>query len=347
MTSNVADIADGLERTARGPLVLLFYDGYERKVIPGFGGELISQSLRLARFLKRSAMRQQVRTGFYTAFLGLVKSLEAVGCDIRINDFAAARRRPSYPIGLAGYPTVISKVDLPNPVILGPGDPGLPPAAARTIQDPRFKKIIQPSDWISDMYVPLCGDKVLTWFAGIDAGDWPDYANEPKTVDFIIYDKIRWNRDTQVPAVLDRVTRRLKQDGRSFTVLRYGAHHHSEFKAALKKSKALIFLCEHETQGLAYQEALSANIPVLAWDEGKMIDPVLHPYLLENTEVSSVPYFSDACGRRFKIDQFEPVYEAFWRLLGTFQPRQYVEDTLSLPKAGEIYLKAYAELARR
>lgn len=338
---------DGLETSGEAPLVLLFYDGYELKAMPGLLGALASQGHRLLRYMKRSLMKQQVRTGFYTAFLGMVKSLQAVGCRVRINDFAAARARPSYPIGVGGYSSVFEKIKpLPNPIIFGPGDPGLPPDAEKIAGDPRFRRIIQPSDWACDLYRPYYGDKMFTWFAGIDMADWPDYSGHPKALDFIVYDKIRWHRETQVPAILDRITGHLRAGGKSYTVLRYGHHHHSKFKNALRQAKALIFICEHETQGLAYQEALSANVPVLAWDEGEIVDPMLKPLVTPQMNISSVPYFSPQCGRRFKMADFHAEYAAFLRDLNTYQPRRYVAENLSLARAGQAYLEAYAALAK-
>ncbi|MEQ1790407.1 MAG: hypothetical protein ABL857_08180 [Rickettsiales bacterium] len=339
-------IPQELEITSRGPLVLLFYDGFERQVSTGLVGSLASESRRILRYAKRSLCRQQVRTGFYTAFLGLVNSLKLVGCDVRVNNFAAAASRPNYPIGVAGYPSIINKIELPNPRIFGPGDFGTPSASVAVADDPRFKVLIQPSDWFSEMYRPFCGDKMLTWFAGIDTKNWPDFSNEPKDCDYIVYDKIRWHRAEQVPAVLDRITKHLDVTGRSYKVLRYGNHHHSEFLKALKHSKALIFVCEHETQGLAYQEALSTNVPVLAWDEGKMIDPTLQQYVTSDVHVSSVPYFSQECGKTFKIADFEKVCDAFWQELPQFKPRKYVENNLSLELSAKQYLEAYARIIK-
>ena len=268
-------IPTGLEITPRGPLVLLFYDGFELRAKTGLIGSITSKSHSLLRYIKRSVCRQQVRTGFYTAFLALVGSLKKVGCNVQINNFAAAAKRPDYPIGIAGYPTIISKINLPNPRIFGPGDFGTPDVSVAVANDPRFKILIQPSDWFSEMYKPFCGDKMLTWFAGIDTEHWADFSHEHKNYDYIVYDKIRWHRTERVPAILNRITKYLDDTGRSYKILRYGDHHHSEFQNALRHSKAMIFICEHETQGLAYQEALSSNVPVLAWDEGEMVDPIL------------------------------------------------------------------------
>ena len=46
----------------------------------------------------------------------------------------------------------------------------------------------------------------------------------------------------------------------------------------------MIFLCEHETQGIAYQQALSRNVPILAWDRGgDWQDPTYYPERVSNT----------------------------------------------------------------
>ncbi|MEK6746112.1 MAG: glycosyltransferase family 1 protein [Pseudomonadota bacterium] len=337
-------IPQKLEITSRGSLVLLFYDGFERQADDGFIGGIKSDTRRFLRYAKRTVCRQQVRTGFYTAFIALVNSLRVVGCDVRINDFAAARKRPNYPIGIAGYPSVIDKITLPNPIIFGPGDFGTPPASVSVAKDPRFKLLIQPSDWFSDMYRPFCGDKMLTWFAGIDTDNWRDYSHERKDLDYIVYDKIRWHREQRVPAIFERITRHLDNNGRSYKVLRYGHHHHSEFQNSLKRARAMIFVCEHETQGLAYQEALSSNVPVLAWDEGEMVDPMLQPYMTDALDISSVPYFNEKCGMKFKIANFEKVCDSFWQNLSVFEPRDYVKTHLSLELSAKQYLEAYQSI---
>lgn len=337
-----------LETTSKGPLVLLFYDGYERKAVPGVIGGLKAEARRILRYTKRSLCRQQVRTGFYTAFLALENSLRLIGCDVRVNDFAAAEKRPFYPIGVGGYPSVLEKTaHLKNPAIFGPGDWGLPNHSDAVAQNPRYKKLIQPSEWFCDVYRPTCGDKMVAWYAGIDTQNWPDYSRETKTTDYIVYDKIRWYREERVPTILNRILKHLDAAGKTYTVLRYGHHHHSEFMAALKTSRALIFVCEHETQGLAYQEALSTNVPVLAWDELEIVDPVLKPFVTKEMNISSVPYFSPDCGMTFKIAEFESVEPQFWKKLGSYHPRRYVEQNLSLKQSAENYLAMYNQLAAK
>lgn len=332
-----------VHRTRKGPLVLLFYDGYEWRARPGLAGGTLAQARRLARFGYRSARRRQVRTGFYTAFVALRTALERAGCDVRVNDFRTAAALPDYPIGIAGYPSVLDAVQLPNPVIFGPGDFGTPKAAIKVAADPRMKLLIQPSDWFRDYYRPSCGDKVVTWFAGLDCEAWTDTSMAEKTIDVLIYDKIRWHRETQVPAILDRLQSHLAARGLRSTVLRYGHHHQKSFAEALRTSRAMAFLCEHETQGLAYQEALAANVPVFAWDEGVFVDPLLNKDAPPGLAVSSVPYFDDRCGSRYRANETETAFDGFWSRLATFRPRAYVKAELSMAKSASAYLELYRQ----
>jgi hypothetical protein len=339
----IADVAGNLEITARGPLVLLFYDGYELKARPGLMGAAYSQTRRAARYAYRSLRRRQLRTGFYTAFLSLCRSLRLVGCDVRVNDFGALCRRPHYPIGLCGYPSVVTQVRGENPVIFGHGDLGLPEAAAAIAADERMRILIQPCEWACAFNRPYCGDKLRAFPVGVDSAQWK-LPKRQKTNDFLVYDKLRWHREARVPAIRDRLVDSLKARGHTVTVLQYGTHPQDRYRRALASSRALLFLCEHETQGIAYQEALAAGVPVLAWDEGELVDPALRPYA-PGLRVTSVPYFDARCGMTFTLDTFEDVSRQFWAAIDRFEPRDYIDERLSMQRAGRDYLTLYASIA--
>lgn len=318
---------------------LLFYDGYELKAEPGLGGALYSNGRRLARYLYRSARRRQTHTGFYTAFLGLRRSLRANGWTVRVNDFALARANPEYPIGVAGYPSVLDKVRLPNPLVFGPGDYGSADAAVALARRDEVRILTQPCDWAVAFNRPWVGDKGAVLFAGIDTDAWPDLSSRDKRVDVLVYDKIHWRREERKHTVLERTLAGLEAAGLSFRVLRYGYYHISMFRRCLAESRALLFLSQHETQGIAYQEAMASGVPVLAWDEGELVDPYLARLAPPGLTVSSVPYFDDRCGMRFRIDHFETVLKAFWADRDRFRPRAYVQDQLSLARCGAAYIR--------
>ena len=90
----------------------------------------------------------------------------------------------------------------------------------------------------------------------------------------------------------------------------------------------MIFLCEHETQGIAYQQALSCGVPILAWDAGgAWQDPAYFPDKVRFAPVSSVPYWDERCGRRFsETFSFPGAWAVFWSDVNSsrFDPRAYI-----------------------
>jgi hypothetical protein len=112
----------------------------------------------------------------------------------------------------------------------------------------------------------------------------------------------------------------------------------------MRRSRAMLFLCEHETQGIACNETMSSNVPVLAWDEGALVDPMFRKFAPPDFRVSSVPYFDGRCGERFTMDTFETTLARFWSNLGSYHPREYVLENLSLEKSARTYLAAYSSL---
>ena len=331
------------------PTVLLFYDGFELSLRPGMTGYVYSRLRGLARYVYRTLRRRQVRTGFYTAFRLLVVSLRRYGCNVKINALGVAARNPDYPIGVAGYPSVLRSADVPNPRIFGPGDYGYPDTAAVVARDPRNRILTQPSAWPVEFYRDACGNKLRAMFVGIDTDLWPDLSDRPKDLDFIVYDKIRWDhggvRGTETPEIVTQTTRLLDRLGLSYVTLRYGAHHLGQFRNALSRARAMIFLCEHETQGIAYQEAMASNVPVLALDEGVLVDPEQRRFARPDLRVSSVPYFDATCGETFVPDQLEDSLRRFMSRRSQYTPREYVLHHLSMRNAAENYLEMYASLA--
>ncbi|MGU3537490.1 glycosyltransferase [Methylobacterium sp. A54F] len=330
---------------AQGELVLLFYDGYERSAHANPARRLKANLRARLRAAYRSARGMQVNTGFYAAFLNLVGALRAGGYDVRINDFGLARRFPTYPVGIAGYPSVLEGVSgLANPMLFGPGDPGFPDRAREVLDQTNVRAIIQPSDWFVEHYRTTCGDRVVRWPVGLDTERLGDQRTAPKSVDVLIYDKIRWHHDAVYAAVVARLEAHLRARGLSYEIVRYGSHTYPSFLEKLRRSRSFAFICEHETQGLACQEAMSMNVPVFAWDEGELVDPQQIPFLPPGLAVSSVPYFDARCGIRFRRADIEARFDTFWSRVATYRPRDYVLETLTLASSAEAYVDILGRL---
>jgi len=325
--------------------ILLFYDGFELKARESLAARLFHHARCTLRAAVRKLRGQQVNTGFFTAFAALVDGLRKLGCDVRINDFATARRNPKYPIGIAGFPSVFEHVQLPNPVIFGPGDPGFPDDAGAFAAKENTRFIIQPSDWFVNFYKPYCGDKLLRCPVGVAVDEIPDTRDAPKSLDMLIYDKIQWNRSSVAPQILERIRDWLEARNLSYTIIQYGSHTQSQYFELLQSAKSMAWLSQHETQGLACAEAMAMNVPVLAWDEGELMDPKQRAFATADLQVSSVPYFDERCGVRFQKNNIAQKMEEFWKALPSFQPRDYVSQHLQPAETAKVFHDAYFSLA--
>ena len=109
----------------------------------------------------------------------------------------------------------------------------------------------------------------------------------------------------------------------------------------LQQCRAMIFLCEHESQGFACCEALSMNVPVFAWDQGQWLDPNRFMWNDPVVEATSVPYFDTRCGMTFKdFEDFKNGINQFWKRVGDadFNPREYILENLTLKKSAQRML---------
>ena len=163
----------------------------------------------------------------------------------------------------------------------------------------------------------------------------------------LIYDKVRWERERYATKLIQPIRLELERRGLSFSEMRYGFYKEEEFELQLHFCKAMIFLCEHETQGFAYQQALSCGVPILAWDRGGFWqDPEYYPKKVKFGPVSSVPYWDKRCGLKFTCaSEFGEQFEIFWRTVqsGAFKPREYILQHLTLEKCAQAYLQVCEE----
>ena len=293
----------------------------------------------------RAVIRRLVRGkplpgGQKMVFLNLLQGMRQLGVPMRINDYRFAKRNPSSLACIIGKPNVLGKMAWRNPILFGSATTSHP------IDDPDLfdrlpvRKALVPGPWSKEMFQSLWGDRVDVWPVGIDTDLWRPSAN--KTVDVLIYDKVRWEHDWYESELLQPIRDRLKQGGYSFSEIRYGFYRPQELEMRLAESRAMIFLCEHETQGLAYQQALSCNVPVFAWDRGgPWQDPTYYPHRVVFESVSSVPYWDSRCGLTFKdTAQFQARWGEFWEGVrgNAFTPRDYVLENLTLRHCAQTYL---------
>lgn len=202
---------------------------------------------------------------------------------------------------------------------------------------------LQHSEWVRNIYAAYFGEsRVKTWPVGIDTDTWVPSPDDKKTVDFLIYDKIMWERSRNEAELLNPILEVFRRRQITWEVIRYGEYRPDTYRASLRRCRAMLFLCEHESQGIAYQEAMSAGVPILAWNQGWWLDPNRIKWNAKHTPATSVPFFDQRCGIWFRdILEFGDKLDTFLTNLksGVFDPRSYVTEVLSIPLCAARFIE--------
>jgi glycosyltransferase involved in cell wall biosynthesis len=197
-----------------------------------------------------------------------------------------------------------------------------------------------------DVFAAAYGSSnVALWHGGFDMDEWPTTASSDREIDVLVYDKVRWNRENVVPALTAPFQRIVEELGLRTEVVTYGAYERERYLELLQRSRSMLFLCEHETQGMAYQEAMASGVAVLAWDNGFWLDPRSSSVSDTPIPASSVPYFSQTCGARFSApSELDTTFREFWNHIDDFAPRDFVAEHLSMAQSADIFMNLYDAL---
>jgi hypothetical protein len=298
------------------------------------------------RVVRRVLRGPRIPGGQERVFLNLCAGLDRLGVGYRINDYRSLRRDPGTLACVIGKPFVLDEVEWRGPILFGPAVHSHPSDDPQLLERLPVARVLVPGEWMRRMCAEVLGDLVHAWPVGIDTEAWTPTPSRQKDIDVLLYDKVLWNREECEATFVAPIRAHLLKCGLRVASLRYGTYREDEFHALLARSRAMIFLCEHETQGIAYQQALSAGVPILAWDPGGVWrDPAYYPHRVVFGPVSSVPYWDARCGLKFEREiEFEERLAQFLTMLDAdaFAPRDFVLEHLTLEKCATEYLKHVA-----
>ena len=232
-------------------------------------------------------------------------------------------------------------------------DPYIVPSNIKIVYGPQFWVIPEPpivggfkedlvgrcvfnslSKWVGDYYLELGGELImpLAYFPfAVDTDRFRPVDNIIKEYDCLVYIKRRSNE------LVNNVLGLLDQKGLTYRIFRYGSYNEEDYRDALHKSKFMITLDAHESQGFGLEEAMSSGVPLLVMDAQSMYDEMdngftaTYEYLRpKKLLATSVPYWSDECG--IKVTNQSDISGAIDRMMNeykSFTPRDYIVRTLS------------------
>jgi hypothetical protein len=280
--------------------------------------------------------------GMERAFLNLRAGLDRLGAQYRVNDYRYISQNSAELACVFGKPHVLAKVPDQTPLLFGtsiyshPSDDPLLP-----LRRP-IRQVLVPSAWVQRMFSTVWPGRVSVWACGVDTDRWAPGPARDKDIDVLIYDKIFWQRPHYERSVVVPVREELRRRGLRAETIRYGSYREQEFVDLGRRSRSMIFLSRHETQGIAAQQVMSMDVPLLAWDEGGYWqDPKYYPEHVKFEPVTSVPYWDDRCGRKFKGGpDFRDEFALFWTEVqrGAYAPRQMILEDFTLAKRAAAYL---------
>jgi hypothetical protein len=319
----------------RRPLNLFFEEQETDRWVP-----LDRYPRRAVRLLLRGPRQPG---GAHRVFLNLRKGLDLIGVPYRVNDFRAIKQNDEAElVCLIGQPQMLQHFRPHTPMIFGPALYNHPVEDEALPRRHAIRRIVVPSAWVKEMFSKSWPTLVSVWPVGIDTGRWTP-SGDVRDVDVLVYEKLFRDPERHKVELVEPLLAELRRQGLAVEYLRYGYYRESELFALSRRTRAMIYLSPHETQGIALEQMLSANVPVLAWDPGGEWQSL--EYLLRGVRfgpVTSVPYWDDRCGVKFtSAADFPDAFARFWPgvLGGRFAPRQMILDAgLTLETAAQAYV---------
>jgi len=197
------------------------------------------------------------------------------------------------------------------------------------------RHIVAPSKWMRDKYLTHLDSKhnVCIWPVGIDTNQFIP-GQKDKKIDCLIYYKF----DPVWPCwiksrgdCLKHLLQRFIDNNITFKEIIYGKYDEEELIEVAQSSRFCVVISSTETQGIAYQEILSMNVPMYVVDCN-----ITHQFEpKECPGATSAPYFDDRCGIKHKdLGRFDE----FLSRLNEFSPREYILENLTLKKCASKYL---------
>ena len=201
---------------------------------------------------------------------------------------------------------------------------------------PEVDAAITPCEWVADLYLEdnsTLKNRLFAWPAGVDTHYWqPDPA--VKRDGILIFEKQNTDPVGPVAPYADY----LRGLGWKVQVIQYGTFTHHKYLQILQQSCLMLGFVVSESQGLAWAEAWSADVPTLLWKNTSNV------YQGRRYKISTAPYLCTQNGLFF--DDFEDFKTHFnyWQAhREQFTPRAWTLANMSDEVCASMLYKKVTE----
>ena len=240
---------------------------------------------------------------------------------------------------------LIKIVLMQKPAIFGPNLFVFPAELPFFLPDFHQNIYLHPSAWCVNVW-EILGFKrcpMRAWPAGIDIETFRPVERQEKNEVLLYHKKRKSIHYDQVKDILER-------KGLKVNLISYGYYSEDDYQKALKTSSFGVWVGTTESQGIGMQEALATNLPLIVIENSDMLDHdtpgiITFPSFSSDIKGTSVPYWDDRCGIVInRIEELEYAVVKMQNSIQSFNPREFIKETLSLEKCAKQLVDLFGEL---
>lgn len=288
--------------------------------------ELMKRGLRNVLGHRRPAHYTSSFRGHPAVTRSLIEGLRDSGLRFNHNPLALSDLHSTVVV-LAGTRTLNQAIKLKQSGLLsrlfaGPNIVTLPTDHKGILGAPEIDGVITPSPWVSSLYRNHCASldgRLIAWPAGVDSNFWRPNAVQSKDA-ALLYTK----GEAATGPLVQQCSALLAERGIEIIHIQYGQYTSSDYLRALQRAKIMVAFADSESQGIAWSEAWSADVPTLIFRQNQReFNGRMHA-------CSSAPYLTNACGDFF--DDLQGLRDgiAGWEIdPNRFRPREWLLEHMT------------------